>query len=72
MFRLFARIPKGLDPVADGFKRHVESEGLKLVKEVTEAALEKKEAGGMTQPLMGEFQAGCKLWKLLCSAKPAD
>lgn len=46
MYRLFSRIPKGLDPVADAFKRHVESEGMKLVKEVTETASQKKEAGG--------------------------
>ena len=45
MYRLFSRIPKGLDPVADAFKRHVESEGSRLVKEVTEAANQKKEAG---------------------------
>lgn len=34
MYRLFQRIPKGLDPVADIFKEHVDSEGMKLVKEV--------------------------------------
>ena len=45
MFRLFLRIPRGLDPVADAFKRHVENEGSSLVKDVTEAAKEKKEAG---------------------------
>ncbi|KAK9839448.1 hypothetical protein WJX81_002626 [Elliptochloris bilobata] len=43
MYRLFLRIVKGLDPVADVFKRHVESEGMKLVREVTEAAAAKKE-----------------------------
>ena len=46
MFRLFSRIPKGLDPVADSFKRHVESEGLKLVKDVTEASNPKKQEPG--------------------------
>ena len=48
MYRLFQRIPKGLEPVADIFKEHVEGEGSKLVKEVTEAVETKKEkdAGG--------------------------
>ena len=48
MYRLFQRIVKGLDPVADAFKRHVEGEGLQLVKQVTEAAASKKDkdAGG--------------------------
>ena len=43
MYRLFSRISKGLDPIADCFKEHVESEGMKLVKQVTEAAEAKKE-----------------------------
>lgn len=45
IYRLFSRINKGLDPVAEAFKRHVEGEGLALVKEVTEAINQKKEAG---------------------------
>lgn len=49
MYRLFSRINGGLTPVAESFKKHVESEGSRLVKEVTEAAAraerEKKEAG---------------------------
>ena len=43
MYRLFQRIPKGLEPVAESFKKHVESEGMKLVKEATEAATAKKD-----------------------------
>ena len=43
MYRLFQRITKGLDPVAEIFKKHVEAEGMKLVKEVTEAIQSKKE-----------------------------
>lgn len=43
MYRLFQRIPKGLDPVADIFKKHVEVEGMKIVKEVTEAIESRKE-----------------------------
>jgi cullin 1 len=48
MYRLFSRISKGLDPIADCFKEHVESEGMKLVKQVAEAVEAKKEkdAGG--------------------------
>ena len=45
MHRLFNRIPKGLEPVAEMFKKHVEGEGMALVKEVTEAAQSKKEKG---------------------------
>ena len=51
MYRLFQRIPKGLDPVADVFRRHVESEGMALVKAVTEAAEAKKDK-----------DAGAHLW----------
>jgi hypothetical protein len=51
MYRLFNRVPKGLEPVADMFKKHVENEGMKLVKAVTETATAKKdkekETGGM-------------------------
>ena len=43
LYRLFQRIPKGLEPVAESFKKHVESEGMKLVKEATEAATAKKD-----------------------------
>ena len=48
MYRLFNRIPKGLDPVADAFKRHVEADGMALVKEATEAAAAKAAAGVLT------------------------
>lgn len=43
MYRLFQRIPQGLQPIAEIFKEHVEAEGMKLVKEVTEAVETKKE-----------------------------
>lgn len=43
MYRLFHRIPKGLEPVADIFKSHVEGEGNKLVKEVSEDVESKKQ-----------------------------
>ena len=43
MFRLFSRTPKGLEPVADAFRRHVEGEGMKLLREAAAAATAKKE-----------------------------
>lgn len=46
MFRLFGRIPKGLEPMADMFRKHVESEGLKLVGQAGEAVELKKERKG--------------------------
>lgn len=60
MYRLFQRIPKGLEPVAESFRKHVESEGLKLVKEATEAATAKKDKDvgkpskdtGLTSPVL--------------------
>lgn len=43
MFRLFKRIPAGLPPVADIFKKHVEKEGVTLVKQAEDAAGAKKD-----------------------------
>jgi len=37
MYRLFWRVPRGLEPVAEAFKEHVEREGARLVQEVAEA-----------------------------------
>ena len=55
-------MPQGLDPVADTFKRHVESEGMKLVKEATEAmeARKDKDAGArrICVFLYGFYRAG--------------
>ncbi|KAI4364426.1 hypothetical protein MLD38_020519 [Melastoma candidum] len=42
MFRLFSKIPKGLDPVAGMFKEHVTAEGTTLVKQAEDAASNKK------------------------------
>lgn len=50
MYRLFSRIPKGLDPVADAFKKHVEADGMALVKEATEANAAKAAAGENANP----------------------
>jgi len=44
MFRLFKRIPSGLPPVAEIFKKHVEKEGVTLVKQAEDTATQKKEA----------------------------
>ena len=43
MYRLFIRIPGGLDPIADIFKSHVDAEGLKCVKDAT-ASIEERRA----------------------------
>lgn len=42
MYRLFCRIPKGLEPVAQIFKQHVTGEGTSLVKHAEDAATNKK------------------------------
>ncbi|XP_038700032.1 cullin-1-like [Tripterygium wilfordii] len=42
MFRLFSKIPKGLDPVSSIFKQHVTAEGTALVKQAEDAASNKK------------------------------
>uniref|UniRef100_A0A0C9S2U8 Cullin-1 n=1 Tax=Wollemia nobilis TaxID=56998 RepID=A0A0C9S2U8_9CONI len=42
MYRLFCRIPKGLEPVAQIFKQHVTGEGTSLVKQAEDAASNKK------------------------------
>ncbi|XP_056168667.1 cullin-1-like [Syzygium oleosum] len=42
MFRLFSKIPRGLDPVANIFKQHVTAEGTALVKQAEDAASNKK------------------------------
>eukprot|EP00898_Chlorokybus_atmophyticus_P003604 jgi/Chlat1/4244/Chrsp27S04315 len=44
MYRLFERIPKGLEPVSDIFRQHVTAEGTALVKQAEEAAAQKKDA----------------------------
>ncbi|KAL9253635.1 Cullin-1-like protein [Drosera capensis] len=42
MFRLFSKIPRGLDPVSSIFKQHITAEGLALVKMAEDAASSKK------------------------------
>ncbi|KZV24389.1 cullin-1 [Dorcoceras hygrometricum] len=42
MYRLFSKVPRGLEPVANIFKRHVTAEGTALVKQAEDAASNKK------------------------------
>ncbi|CAL0309630.1 unnamed protein product [Lupinus luteus] len=42
MFRLYSKIPRGLDPVSSIFKQHVTAEGMALVKLAEDAASNKK------------------------------
>ncbi|KAG9134398.1 hypothetical protein Leryth_023789 [Lithospermum erythrorhizon] len=42
MYRLFSKIPRGLEPVAHIFKQHVTAEGTALVKQAEDAASTKK------------------------------
>ncbi|XP_027339415.1 cullin-1-like isoform X2 [Abrus precatorius] len=42
MFRLFSKIPRGLDPVSSIFKQHVTAEGMALVKLAEDAASNRK------------------------------
>ncbi|KAK1351908.1 Cullin-1 [Heracleum sosnowskyi] len=42
MYRLFSKIPKGLDPISNIFKQHVTNEGTTLVKQAEDAASNKK------------------------------
>lgn len=44
MFALFSRVPKGLDPIAAIFKKHVEGDGMHQVKQAEETLTAKKSA----------------------------
>ncbi|XP_071719035.1 cullin-1-like [Rutidosis leptorrhynchoides] len=46
MYRLFSKIPKGLDPVSNMFKQHVTAEGMTLVQQAEDAASSKTENVG--------------------------
>ncbi|XP_057752248.1 cullin-1-like [Arachis stenosperma] len=58
MFRLFSKIPEGLDPVSSIFKQHVTTEGMVLVKQAEDAASTKRaeetEAGLVVQDFFPE------------------
>jgi len=45
MFRLFSRVPSGLQPISDMFKKHIESEGMTLVKQAEAMATQRKDQG---------------------------
>jgi cullin 1 len=46
MYRLYHKIPKGLDPVANVFKQHITDEGTTLVQLAEESASNQKTASG--------------------------
>ncbi|KVI12513.1 Cullin homology [Cynara cardunculus var. scolymus] len=66
MYRLFSKIPKGLDPVANMFKQHVTAEGMALVQQAEDAASNKalKEA---FEVFCNKIVAGCSSAELLAS-----
>ncbi|KAK3248376.1 Cullin-1 [Cymbomonas tetramitiformis] len=47
MFRLFNRVPNGLQPVSEIFRKHIENEGMELVKQAENAATAKKDSSKM-------------------------
>ncbi|MQL05626.1 hypothetical protein EI015_26520, partial [Escherichia coli] len=49
MYRLYHKIPKGLDPVANIFKQHITAEGTALVQQAEEAARNKAANGSSFQ-----------------------
>ncbi|KAL3531439.1 hypothetical protein ACH5RR_010761 [Cinchona calisaya] len=49
MYRLFSKVPKGLDPVANVFKQHVTDEGMVLVQQAEDAASNRAESAGGLQ-----------------------
>ncbi|KAM7501267.1 hypothetical protein LguiB_000171 [Lonicera macranthoides] len=49
MYRLFFKIPKGLDPVANIFKQHVTAEGIALVQQAEDAASNRADKEGGPQ-----------------------
>ncbi|KAH0765575.1 hypothetical protein KY285_001446 [Solanum tuberosum] len=55
MYRLFSKIPRGLDHVANTFKQHVTAEGTALVKQAEDAASNKKKSSFFQQPLSSRF-----------------
>ncbi|XP_057468036.1 cullin-1-like isoform X2 [Actinidia eriantha] len=64
MYRLFSKIPRGLDPVSSIFKQHVTSEGTALVKQAEDAAsnkkVDKKDVAGLQdQALKEAFEVFC-------------
>ncbi|KAK8547867.1 hypothetical protein V6N13_116092 [Hibiscus sabdariffa] len=64
MFRLFSKVPRGLDPISSIFKQHVTAEGTALVKQAEDAAsmkkADKKDVVGMQEQALKEaFEVFC-------------
>ncbi|KAI3804647.1 hypothetical protein L1987_26348 [Smallanthus sonchifolius] len=64
MYRLFSKIPQGLEPISSMFKQHVTAEGTTLVKQADDAASNKKAekrdvAGLQEQALKEAFEIFC-------------
>ncbi|CAL5415679.1 unnamed protein product [Camellia sinensis] len=64
MYRLFSKIPRGLNPVSSIFKQHVTAEGTALVKQAEDAASNKKAdkkdvVGLQEQALKEAFEVFC-------------
>ncbi|CAL5346991.1 unnamed protein product [Camellia sinensis] len=76
MYRLFSKIPRGLDPVSSIFKQHVTAEGTALVKQAEDAAsnkkADKKDVVGLQEQVMSNsystsllgFANGFLVWEL--------
>lgn len=47
--RVFTRVPNGLNPISQLFRKHVEAEGMALVNEVTAAAAAKPDGVGLAK-----------------------
>ena len=58
MYRLFARVPDGLKPVADAFRAHVEGEGGALVRAADEAAASRRERVGVDKAAAADKAGG--------------
>jgi len=58
MFRLFSRVPSGLVPVSEAFKKHIEREGMSLVKQAEAQASQRKEAAAAPGPAARKDAAG--------------
>ncbi|CAL5324967.1 unnamed protein product [Camellia sinensis] len=61
MYRLFSKIPRGLNPVSSIFKQHVTVEGTALVKQAEDAAsnkkADKKDVVGLQEQLHDKYMA---------------
>ncbi|KAH9730298.1 Cullin-1 [Citrus sinensis] len=63
MYRLYHKIPKGLEPVANVFKQHITAEGTVLVQQAEDAATNQGGSSGAVQEQVN--LATSLLWNLL-------